>query len=103
MFEDTNTAASPTLNVNSTGTYPIYFSINDLDIDEQVPIGKSYADSWGKGQVVALTYCDRSATPGWYINSNVPACYMVDITPTSVDFTTGTSDKSPMEIYSAML
>ena len=60
-FTNTNTVATPTLNVNSTGAKPIY-----LYGDTAVGIGPFR--SWMDGSVVTLTYA--ASSNAWYINNS---------------------------------
>lgn len=66
LFQNSNTASSPTLNVNSTGAIPIYIAIN-------TPAGNTSAASWPANSIVSLTCTARAGYNGyvWLIhNSN---------------------------------
>ena len=62
-FSNSNTASSPTLNVNSTGAKGIRFATGSSSITP----GTNARESWYAGEVVALTY-DGSY---WCINSKI--------------------------------
>lgn len=75
-FQYANTAASPTLNVNSTGAKPIY------------KYGTTVATTWPAQAVLQLTYDTLLNTSGcWVINS----INSVSVTTGSVNSTTGTT------------
>lgn len=99
-FDSTNTAASPTLNVNNTGAHSIYFANN---IDTAVQVGVTPTDSWAPGAIITFTYYNKEGSGGiWYINNNAPDIFPVVFTPTSQDFTTATSSKRAFEIALAL-
>ena len=61
-FTNGNTAASPTLNVNSTGAYPIYRY-------NTITPGTSASESWAANSVVSLTYdVGTSGSECWRMN-----------------------------------
>ena len=60
-FTYSNTAASPTLNVNSKGAKPIY------RYGTTVP-GKTATASWQAGQVVSFTFVNDGTNMYWYLN-----------------------------------
>lgn len=99
-FDASNTASNPTLNVNNTGAYSIYFANN---VDTAVRVGTTPTDSWAAGAILTLTYYSKSeGAECWYINNNAPAIFPVIFTPTSQDFTTATSSKYAYEITLAL-
>ena len=99
-FDASNTASNPTLNVNNTGAYSIYFANN---VDTAVRVGTTPTDSWAAGAILTLTYYSKSeGAECWYINNNAPAIFPVVFTPTSQDFTTATSSKYAYEIALAL-
>lgn len=64
-FTYSNTAASPTLNVNSTGALPIY------KYGTTVP-GKTAATSWAAGAIVSFTYNTTARSAGcWTMNDHI--------------------------------
>lgn len=64
-FTYSNTAASPTLNVNSTGALPIY------KYGTTVP-GNTAATSWAAGAIVSFTYNTTARSAGcWTMNDHI--------------------------------
>ena len=65
LFQNTNTAASPTLNINSTGAIPIYTTAN-------TPAGNATSTSWSANSIISLTCTNRTNYNGyvWLINSS---------------------------------
>ena len=62
-FTNTNTVASPTLNVKGTGAKPIHRIGGTA-------AGTTVADSWAAGEIVSLTYDTTQISTGcWIINS----------------------------------
>lgn len=59
-FDESNTAASPTLNVNGKGAKPIY------KYGTTIP-GTSPAASWMAGAVISFTYDSSDGTGRWYM------------------------------------
>lgn len=65
LFQNTNTATSPTLNINSTGAIPIYTTAN-------TSAGNTASTSWSANSIISLTCTNRTNYNGyvWLINSS---------------------------------
>lgn len=85
LFTNTNTASNPTMNVNSTGAYPI---LRRTD----ATAGVSEASSWKAGAMVSFTLFRSNpyAEYHWYMNDFNP----VNPAMTASDLTTGTNTNS---------
>lgn len=90
-FTYSNTAASPTLNVNSTGALPIY------KYGTTVP-GKTAETSWSAGAVVSFTYNTTARSAGcWTMNDHI------DNTDTDTKVTSVGNHYAPAEDTTAVL
>ena len=84
-FTYSNTASSPTLNVNTTGAKPIYRYYNKTP-------GTTPANSWQAGELVSLTYNTTANASGcWVMNDWNNTSYG---TMTQAQATAGTSTES---------
>ena len=63
-FDYTNTASSPTLNINGTGAH-------DILLYGTTKVGTTVATSWSAGEVVSLTFDQgyNAAAGGWYVDN----------------------------------
>ena len=89
FFENTNTADSPTLNINESGQRFIYkFNTSNTNI------------TWKAGSVLTLTYFSDQEKEGWWINGEYDVAELYKITVTYSD-NKYSSDKNYEDILAA--